>query len=59
MVLLKILNRLRDEQGQDLVEYALIMALIALAATAGVNALASNINSVFGAIGTKLTTYSS
>lgn len=35
------------EEGQDLVEYALIVALIALAATAGMNSLAEEINSFY------------
>lgn len=37
---------LREEDGQDLVEYALIIALIALVCCAGLNSLASAINSV-------------
>ena len=45
---------LRDE-GQDLIEYALIVALIALAATAGMSTLASDINTAFSNIGTSLT----
>ena len=44
------------EEGQDLIEYALVVALIAFAATAGMSTLASDINSAFGAIGNKLTT---
>ena len=47
----------KDESGQDLIEYALVAALIALAATAGMNAVASNINNAFEKIGEKLTTY--
>ena len=37
----------KEESGQDLIEYALVIALIALAATAGMSALASGINSAF------------
>ena len=37
---------LREEDGQDLVEYALIVAMIALACCAGLNSLASSINTV-------------
>jgi pilus assembly protein Flp/PilA len=48
----------REEEGQDLVEYGLLVALVALAATAGMNALASAINSTFGTIGSKLTSFS-
>jgi pilus assembly protein Flp/PilA len=49
----------KEERGQDMIEYILVAALIALAATAGMSALASNINTAFGKIGTKLTTYTS
>jgi len=35
------------EKGQDLTEYALVLTLVALAATTGVNAVASAINTVF------------
>lgn len=44
------------EDGQDLVEYALIVALIALAATAGMNTLATDISNAFSSIGTTITT---
>lgn len=45
------------EEGQDLVEYALIVALIALAATAGMTTLASAINSAFANLGSIMGTY--
>ena len=44
----------KDESGQDLIEYALLAALIALAATAGMNTIASDVNNAFTAIGSKL-----
>jgi len=44
----------RDENGQDLIEYALVAALIAFAAVAGMQGVAKNINSAFSAIGSKL-----
>jgi pilus assembly protein Flp/PilA len=44
-----------EEEGQDLIEYALLVALVALAATAGMNALATAINNEFIALGTSLT----
>jgi pilus assembly protein Flp/PilA len=46
---------LMDESGQDLIEYALVVALIAFAATAGMNTLAADINTAFGNIGARLT----
>jgi pilus assembly protein Flp/PilA len=47
----------RDEAGQGLVEYVLIIALIAFAAVAGMSTLASSVNSAFTAIGTKVGQY--
>ena len=49
----------RDESGQDLIEYALVVALIALAATAGMTSVATKISTAFTNIGTKLGTYTS
>ena len=49
----------QDERGQDLIEYALVVALIAFAAVAGMNAVASKINVAFANIGVKLNTYTS
>ena len=50
---------LANESGQDLIEYALVIALIAFAATAGMSVVANDINKAFTNIGTKLTTYTS
>jgi pilus assembly protein Flp/PilA len=47
----------REDNGQDLIEYALVAGLIALAATAGMNTVAGDINNAFTAIGTKITSY--
>ncbi len=44
----------RDEAGQDLIEYALLAALIALAAVFGMSTVASDINNAFTKIGSKL-----
>ena len=54
-----MLQILKDESGQDLIEYALVVALIAFAATAGMSSVATAINTAFTGIGTKLTTYTS
>jgi pilus assembly protein Flp/PilA len=53
---LAIMN-LRDEEGQDLVEYALLIALIAFSCTAGMHALASDINVVFKSLGSGVASY--
>jgi pilus assembly protein Flp/PilA len=58
MFALNALARLHDdESGQGLVEYLLILALVAFAATAGMSTLASSLNSAFNAIGHILGTY--
>ena len=49
----------REDSGQDLIEYALIAALIALAATVGMGVVANAINDAFSSIGEKLKTYTS
>src|SRR2546428_371892 len=57
-LMLDSLLRLRkDEAGQGLVEYLLILALIAFAATAGMGSLASGLNSAFSAVGSILGAY--
>jgi len=56
MLSIKMQNLLRSEEGQDLIEYALVVALIAFAATAGMGTLAKDINNAFIAMGTSLTT---
>ena len=48
-----------EESGQDLIEYALIAALIALAATVGMGSVAGAINTAFSSIGAKLMSYAS
>jgi len=45
----------KEEDGQDLVEYGLLLVLVGLGAVAGMNTLASDINAVFGTAGTDLT----
>jgi pilus assembly protein Flp/PilA len=45
---------LRDESGQDLIEYALVAACIALGAIAAMSTLASNISNAFSTVGSKL-----
>jgi pilus assembly protein Flp/PilA len=47
----------RDESGQDLIEYALVVALIALAATVSMKAVATSISNAFVSISGKLTSY--
>ncbi len=49
-------NLVEREEGQDLVEYALVVAIIALGATAGMGLLATEINDAFKSISSVLST---
>src|SRR5688572_16499918 len=48
--MLKFLARLRREEGQAMVEYALILALISVVAIAALTAIGTNVNEIFQAI---------
>jgi pilus assembly protein Flp/PilA len=54
MLSVKVQNLLSREDGQDLIEYALIIALISLASVAGMSSLATDINNAFTTIGNTL-----
>jgi len=57
-MILKSLNRFHnDEAGQGLVEYALILALVAFAAVVAMQTLAKDINNAFTGIGSILSSY--
>ena len=44
------------EEGQDLVEYALVFAMIALGCVTGMDYLAAGVNNVFSSVAVTLTT---
>jgi len=50
-----LVNLVQDESGQDLIEYALVAALIALGSVAAMGSLSTVISSTFGSVGTTLT----
>ena len=45
---------LRNDSGQDLLEYALLVALIALVAVGAITATGKNVDTIFDAITAKL-----
>jgi pilus assembly protein Flp/PilA len=57
--LANLANLIDDESGQDIVEYAVVVALIAMAATATMKTFATTIATAFTSVGNKLTTYTS
>jgi pilus assembly protein Flp/PilA len=44
----------RDDEGQDLIEYALLAGLISLVAVAAITTAGGHVNGIFEKIGTKL-----
>jgi len=50
---------LSDESGQDIIEYALVVALIALAATVSMGAVATAISAAIGRVVGHLAAYTS
>ena len=49
-----ILSTLKDEQGQDLVEYAAVIVLVVLALAGGMTTLANGINNAMLSVGNKI-----
>jgi pilus assembly protein Flp/PilA len=62
-LLIKLSFKLQDlvnrEEGQDLVEYAMITALLAFGIVSGMNQLAKGLNTAFSNISSTLGTYTS
>lgn len=50
----KLMAKMQNEEGQGLVEYALIIVLVSIAVIVGLTALGTNVNSVFTEIVGKL-----
>jgi pilus assembly protein Flp/PilA len=50
-----LLKLVKDESGQDLIEYALVAALIALGAVVSMRTLATAISTALANVGTRLT----
>jgi len=57
LLVLRMKGLLAEEAGQDLVEYALVLALIAFGCTASMQALAGGINTAFNNVSTTLGSY--
>ncbi len=49
-IFFNLTRRLRRDEGQDLIEYALLKALIAIVATAGVTAVGTAVFTSFWAV---------
>jgi len=47
---------LRKDSGQDLLEYALLVALVALVAVGAITATGTSVNEIFGSISGELAT---
>jgi pilus assembly protein Flp/PilA len=49
-----LLDLIRDESGQDLIEYGLILGVLALALIASMDTLANSISNFFNKVGNSL-----
>ena len=49
-------NTLKEENGQDLVEYAAVISLVVLGITAGMTTLANGINVAMSSVSTRINT---
>ena len=56
MLLNSVRSFVREEEGQDLLEYALLVALIALVAIVAVTAAGTTVSSIFNRIAGQLST---
>lgn len=54
MLYCKMQNLMSSDEGQDLVEYALLVALIALGATTAMGKLATALSGAFSSVATTL-----
>jgi pilus assembly protein Flp/PilA len=54
-----IAHLVRDEQGQDLIEYALLAGFISLAVVTAVTNVGTALNTLFGKVETKIDTAAS
>jgi pilus assembly protein Flp/PilA len=53
-IYVKVQTLMADEEGQDLVEYALVVSLVAFGAAAGMRTLSTEINKAFNTISSDL-----
>lgn len=56
-ILFQLRSRFFDERGQDLVEYALVVAMISLGAVAGMRTVAADISASFTHVATTFNSY--
>jgi pilus assembly protein Flp/PilA len=48
-------NLITEDSGQDLIEYALVAALVGLGSVAAIGGLANSIGNTFNSVGSELT----
>jgi Flp pilus assembly pilin Flp len=51
-----LVRLVREDQGQDIVEYAFLAVFVALAVTVGLQAVTAGLNAGFSNIGTQVST---
>ena len=56
VLLLKFASLIQKESGQDLLEYAFVVSLIAFGSVAVMSSVAAKVSTIFGLVGSILTT---
>jgi len=51
-----LVDTIKEENGQDLVEYAAVISLVVLGITAGMGTLANGINNAMNSVSTRINT---
>jgi len=50
-------NLMQEDSGQDLIEYALVAALVGLGSVAAISGLANSLENTFNGVGSALTNF--
>lgn len=54
LLVLRVWHRLKSEEGQDLIEYALLVGFISLAAIAGITSISTELSDIYNTIAKQL-----
>jgi len=52
--MLNVLSRLREERGQDIAEYAIMLAVVLAVVVGTIRLIGSNANNVFSSVGSSI-----
>ena len=53
---IRLINWLKEQEGQGMAEYGLIIALVAIVVIGGISLLGTNLSTIFSSLGSKIGT---